>query len=121
MSPNKHKLQGPGGNYVIASERTQFKVEGNFSESKSKVQKVESDEKESDFECCDKSDGKPVHVNIDKELAVDKPTPALLPNRSEEDEINRKGETGDGDGIISLRRSNRILKPPGRLSSVPYF
>ena len=47
-----------------------------------------------------------------------KPTLALLPNRSEEDEINNNGETLDN---FNLRRSNRIFKPPEQLGSVPYF
>ena len=103
MSPIGQKLRGPGGKYVSASERAQMMEEGVISESKLRVRKVESDEEGSDFECYDKSDGKPVHVNIDKDLAVDNSTLSLLPNRSEEDEINYKGETGDGDGNISLR------------------
>ena len=101
MSPSKHKLRGPSGKYVSASERAGLMDQGVVSESKSKVRKVELEEKESDFDCYDKSNGKPVHVNMDKKLAVDKPTLALLPNRSEEDKININGETGDGDGNIS--------------------
>ena len=84
-----------------------------------KVRKVEMNEEESDFEICGKSDGKPIHVNIDKGLAVDRPTPALLPNRSEDDKIIDSGEMVDGDGNVSLRRSNRIIKPPKRSGSVP--
>ena len=94
--------------------------EGIISESKSKVRKVELDEEENDFECYDKSDEQPVHVDVDKELAVDKPTLALLPNRLEEVELNNIGETGDGDSN-SLRRSNQLFKPPERLGSVPFF
>ena len=40
---------------------------GIISESKPKVQKVELDEEDSDFECHHKSEGKPVHVDIDDE------------------------------------------------------
>ena len=80
-------------------------IEGIISESQPKVQKVESNEKDSDFVCYDKSEAKRVHVNIDKETTErNKSTLALLPNRSEEDEINNNGETRDGDGNISLRR-----------------
>ena len=121
MPPNKDKLRGPGGKYVSARERAQLMEEGLISESKSKVRKVEWDEEEKDFECYDMSDGKPVHVNIDKEIAFDKPTLALLPNRSEGDKINNNGETGEGDANISLRRSNRIFKPMERLGNAPYF
>ena len=92
-----------------------------ISGSKLRVRKVESDEEKSDFECYDKSDKKPVDVDVEKELAVQKPILSLLRNRWEEDEINSNGETVVGDGIISLRRSNRVFKPTERLGSVPYF
>ena len=120
MSPNKHQLRGPGGKYVSASEKARKVEEGNISESKAKVQK-ESDERDNDFECYDKSDGKPVHVDVNKEVTEGNPTHALLPNRSEEDKINNNGETRGGNGNISVRRSNRIYKLPERLGSVPYF
>ena len=95
---------------------------GIISESKWKVGKVEeSDEEEKDFESYDRSDGTPVHVDVEKEQAVDKPTFALLPNRYQEDDINKKGETGDADGNISLHRLSRRFKPPERLSSVLDF
>ena len=84
--------------------------EGIFSESRPKVRKVASDDDDSDFECYDRSKGKPVHVDVDKEMAESKkPTLALLPNRSEEDKINNNGETQDRDGNTNLRGSNRIL------------
>ena len=96
--------------------------EGIISESKPKVRKVESDEEDSHFECFDKCEGEPVHVDIDKETTEgNKSTLALLPNRSEENQINNNGETRDGDGNISSRRSNRIHKPLEWLGSVPYF
>ena len=96
--------------------------EGIISEFKPKVQKVEWDEEDGDFECYDKSEGKPIHIDIDKKTTEgNKPTLALLPSRSEENEINNKGETRDGDGNIGLRRSNRIFKTPERLGSVPYM
>ena len=120
-SPKKPKIRGPGVKYVSASERARLVEEGILSGSKSKVRKIELDEKGSDFECCDKSNGTPVHVNIDKELAVDKPTLVLLPNRSEEDKFNNSSVTEDWDGNVRLRRSNRIIKPMGRLGSVSYF
>ena len=93
-----------------------------ISESKPKARKVESDKEDSDFDCYDKCEGEPVHVDIDKETTEgNKSTLALLPNRSEENEINNNGETRHGDGNISLRRSNRIYKPLKWLGSVPYF
>ena len=80
-----------------------------ISESKSKVQKVKSAEEHSDFECCDKSNGKPVHVNVDREITERDPTHALLPNRSEKEELNNNGKTSGGNGNISVRKSNRIF------------
>ena len=82
---------------------------------------VECDEDKSDFECYNRSDGKPVHVDIDKEVPEEWPALALLPNKSEEEEINNNGETIGGDGSISVRRSNRIFKPVDRWVSVPCF
>ena len=89
--------------------------------SKPKVRKVESDEDDSDFECYNKSDGKPVHVDIDKVVTEGGPALALLPNKSEEDERNMNVETIGGNGIISVCRSNGTFKPLDRLGSVPYF
>ena len=80
---------------------------GIISRSKPKVRKVESDEEDSVCECYDRSDGKPIPVDIDKEATEgNKPTLALVPKTSEEDEINKNGETVDGDNKISLRSSN---------------
>ena len=112
FSPSKHKLGGPGRKYVIGSERTQLMEEGIIHESRPKVRKVDSDGEDSDFECYDQSGGKPVHVDIDKEIAEgNKPTLAKLPNRSEEDENNNNAEIRDRDGNINLPRSNRIFEP----------
>ena len=69
VSPKNQTLRGPGGKYVSASQREKQKAEGTTrttSASKPKVRKVESDEDNSDFECYIKSDGKQVHVDIDK-------------------------------------------------------
>ena len=86
------------------------------------VRTVASDDNDSDFECYDRSEGKSVYVYIDNETAeINKPTLALLPNRSEEDKSNNNGETQDRDGDTNLRRSYRIFKPAERLGSVPYF
>ena len=96
--------------------------EGKTSESKLKVRKTESDEEGSDFDCYDNYEGKPVHVDIDNETTEEnKSTLALLPNRSEKDEINKNGETRDGDSKISLRRSNGMFEPPEQFGSVLCF
>ena len=122
MSPNKHRLREPRGKYVRVSEKTRKMGERTISKSKPKVRNVDSNEEDSDFECYDKSDGKPPHVHIDKDVTEGtKRTLPLLLNRSEEDEINNIGETRDGGGNISLRRSNRIIKLHQQLGSVPYY
>ena len=115
-------MQGPGGKYVSVSERIQLMEEGIISESRPKVRKVASHDDGSDFECYDRSEGKPVHVDVDKDMnESNKPTLALSPTRSEKDEINNNDEEQDRDGNTNLRRLNRIFKPPERLGSVPYF
>ena len=53
-----------------------------ISAAKLKVRKVESDEEASDFDCYDKSDGKLVDVDIDKEVTEGDPTVALIQKRS---------------------------------------
>ena len=94
--------------------------EGLISKSKPKVLEVESNEQNSDFEWDDKSDGKPVHVDTDEKVTKGhQPKLALLPNRSEKDEMTNNSETGYGDGKFSLGRSNGIILPPVRLASVP--
>ena len=64
-----------------------------YSQSKLKVRKLESDEEGNDFQCYDKSDGNPGHVDIDEEITEMDPTLALLPNRSEVEEMNNNIET----------------------------
>ena len=94
--------------------------EGIISESRPKVRKVASGDEDNDLECYDRSEGQPVHVDVDTEMAEsNKPILALLPIRTKEDEININDGTRDRDGNINLRRSNRIFKPPKRLGSVP--
>ena len=119
MFHQKSTQRGPGGKYMNASEKAKKAEEGTISASKPKVQKMDSDEDESSFECYNKSDGKPLHVDIDKEVTERGPALALLPNNLEE--IYNNGETKGGNGNISVHRSNRTFKPPDRLSSVPYF
>ena len=66
---------------------------------------MDSDEEDSYFECYDRSEGKPVQVGINKEITGgNKLTLALLPNRSEEAEMNKNGETRDRNGNNKLRR-----------------
>ena len=95
--------------------------EGTISASEPKVRKVESDKEDSDFECYNKSDGKPVHVDIDKEATEAEPALTLLPNRPQDEELNNNVEIMGGNGNISVRRSNRSLETPDRPVSVPYF
>ena len=99
--------------------KTQKVEDGTTSASKPNILKVESKEDYCDSECYNKSDGKPVHVDIDKEVIERGPALALLPNKLEEEELNIKGKTMGGHGIICVRRSNRTLKSPDRLPSVP--
>ena len=124
MSPNKHKLRAAGRKNVRASEKARELEVGIILEWKIKVREVEWDEEDCDFEYYDKSDGKPVHVDVDKEDAESSQkdsTLALFPNRSKEKEINNNGETAGGNGFISLSRSNWTFKPPERLGSVSCF
>ena len=91
MSPKKLQQRGPGRKNVSTSEKARKQDEGIFSAFKPKVQKVESDEENSDFECFDKSNGKPVDVDVDKDFTERDPALALLPNRPEEEETNNNG------------------------------
>ena len=95
MSPNKHQLRGPSAKYVSASKKARKMEEMISSESKLKVQKVESDEENTDtnFEGYDKSDSKPVHVHVDGIITEGDPRLALLLNRLEEEETNNNGES----------------------------
>ena len=119
--PSKHQLRGPSGKYVSASEKARKEEERTVSASKAKVRKVESEKEDSGFEYYNKSEGKPIHVDIDKETTEGGPALALLPNRSEEDEINNNVETIGRDGNVSVHKSNRTSKPPDQLGSVPYY
>ena len=84
MSPNKHQTKKPGGKQVSASE-TAWQVEaGTISESKLKARKIDRDLEEGNFFSCDKSDGKPVHVDIQKTVAEgNNTTLELLPKTLE--------------------------------------
>ena len=69
---------------MSASEKVKkVEEEKTISASKPKVRKVEGNEDQCDFECYNRSDSKPVHVDIDKE-ATERLALALLPNKSEE-------------------------------------
>ena len=61
--------------------------------SESKVPQLESDGEDSDFEHY-KSNGKPVHVDVDKEITERNPTLAVLPNRLEEIDNNVETRVG---------------------------
>ena len=105
-SPNKHQLRGPGGKYVIASEKARRQEEGIILESESNIRKTESD-KASDFECYDRSKFRPVHVGLDKDVTGSsrkEPRPAPLLNRSEGEENIKNVETpvGYGSGSVKL-------------------
>ena len=77
-------MRGPRGKNVSSSEEAQrTEEEGTISASKPKARNVESDEDNSDFESYKKSDGKPVYVEIDKEVTEGGTALALLPNKSE--------------------------------------
>ena len=74
---NKHQFKGPSGFYVGASEKGQNLEEGTIFKSKPKVRKIESNEKDSDFEVYDKYAGKPVNVDVDKETTERQRSPTL--------------------------------------------
>ena len=79
-------------------------------------------ENDNEFECYDNSEGKPVHVDINKEaIEGNKPILTLKPNRSEEDKISKNGGTCDGDSDFSSHKSNLNFTPLERLCSVPCF
>ena len=70
--------------------------EGIISEARPKVGKVAPDDKDSDSGGYNRSDGKPVYVDVDKVMAErNELTLGLLPNRSEDDEINNNNEKRD--------------------------
>ena len=76
---------------MSASEKATKAEEGITSVSKPKARKVECDEDDSKFYCYNKSDGKPIHIDIDKEVTERGPALALLPNESKEKEIKNNG------------------------------
>ena len=91
-----------GGKCVSASEKSKKVEKGTISASKSKFQKVESDEDDNNFECYKISDGKRVHVDIHKDVTKRRPALASQPNKSEEEEINIKGETMEWPRTVIL-------------------
>ena len=111
---------------MSTSEKARKQDEGIISESKPKVQKVESDDEYSDFDCCDKSDGKPVHAYVIKEVTGSSgKEPTVAPSSKISEEVNNNSETGVGidnwDGNTRVRRSGGKLKLPERLVSIPCF
>ena len=103
MLSNK-QLKGPSGKYVSVSEKIRKLEENIFFESKLKNPKVESNEEVSDFECYDKPEGKPVHVDVDEITRFNQRYPilAILPNRSEENNNSetRGGKVRQGVGLV---------------------
>ena len=106
VSPNKHTMRGKSKKCVSALEEAQKIEEGTISAAEPRVRKVKSDKEDSDFECYSKSDGKPLHGDIDKEATEAVPALTLLPNRPEGEEININVEIMGGNGNISVRRSD---------------
>ena len=77
--------------------------EGFISETKPKLRKVHSDEGNSDIECYDRSEVKPVPLDVDKKFtAGKKSTLALLPNRSEDCLVVVKRQPADLVGLREL-------------------
>ena len=73
--------------------------EKTISKFKLKVWKVELEEEKSNFECYNKWDGKPVHVDVDRNFTGSSgkdPALALLSNKLKEDETNKEGQVGVG-------------------------
>ena len=93
-SLSKHKLRGPGGKYVSPSE---IKRERKYYRGiQVEVRTAESED--SDFECCRKFDGKPVHVDIDKKISGgnNKNLALALLLKSKKDESSKIVEIGVG-------------------------
>ena len=82
----KHSLRGPGEKYMSASEIEKVE-ESIIWLSETKVWKVKLEDEDSDFDCQNKSDGKPLHVDVDKGIIVGaQKNPTLPLNKLEEDE-----------------------------------
>ena len=118
LVPTQVKLQGSPKRHKQRKVRecvgtiTETK-EGIICESKPKARKVDTDEEDTDIECFLKSDGKLVHLDIDKKVNNwNTPTVALLPNRIEEDRINQNGEKSDGTEILVYADQTEFLNHP---------
>ena len=70
MSPNNYHLVGSGGKHVSACEKARKLEQGISSDSKSKVRKVESDQRDSVFESYDDPYDNLDHKDVDKEATV---------------------------------------------------
>ena len=68
MSLNRPKLKRPGGTYLSASGMETIKWESSSSQSPNGRFKTLESEDEDDFEGCSRSDGEPVHVDIEKKV-----------------------------------------------------
>ena len=111
-----------------ASEREMNQEENIYSESKAKVQIIKPEDKDSNSECYNMSDGKLVRVDVDKKVTGSDekdPTLALLTNRSEEFETNIIGDVRDRSYSLNqnttVRRSNRKYKPLERSGNMQFF
>ena len=115
------------GKKVSASERVR-KQEGITWESIPKVSKVDSQDKDSNFETNHKSDGKTVHVDVDEQNTgsdIKNLTLVLLPNRLGKNENNNNGEIGvrsnSSNRNSSVRRSYRRFRPAEGFDNIPCF
>ena len=92
MSSVRHKFREPRGKYVITSEKERKKYEGIIAESNPnrRSEKTNLRRRIANSSDLTKTDGKLVHVDLDKEVArTDEKTVALslLPNKSGEKKI----------------------------------
>ena len=62
--PNNHEVRGPSMKYVSASKVERKREEGIMGYSEPKIKSKDED---SELNCCNKTDGKPFHVDVDKE------------------------------------------------------
>ena len=108
-------MKVPSAKHVSASASEEGKKQdkGTFYESKLKAQKVESTEEVCGLDCYDKSSGKLVLMDVDREVTRSSGKDSLLaflPNRSEKEEINKNVEAGRGMkvGMVILVFENLI-------------
>ena len=71
-SPNKHKMRERSGTYPSVSKIVKQRKEETIAESRYKVRILEPDKEDSEFECYNKTEGKPVHFNAETEQQSEK-------------------------------------------------